>query len=190
MLYSLGFISIVMGTFHEPSLQGGKNLPFFMFLYVLGDYLRCLESKKKICSTQKIFIIYIVLNASLMLCYYLTSNNSIGKLIWLLGYPYCSPLLVLNAVFLFLLFSRMDYKSKAINWLSGSVFAVYIIHHQDFILNHVIKTMVFRLFDFNNNPSFLIPILLILTIMILFCCIIIDKMVSFLWGKFASSIRK
>lgn len=49
---------------------------------------------------------------------------------------YCSPFVVLASLFLFLTFQGLQIKSKFINWIAASVFAVYIIHLNPMIENY------------------------------------------------------
>ena len=103
------------------------------------------------------------------------SGSFIGELIWKLSYPYCSPVLILNAVLLFLLFSRLHFKSKLVNWLAGSGFAIYILHHQHFVLYKLIGPVVLFLYGEHNLPIFLIFYLGLFSFVIMFVCIVIDK---------------
>ena len=45
-----------------------------------------------------------------------------------LFYDYCSPIQLLQATLLFVLFTRMQIKSRAVNWLAGSGLAVFVFH--------------------------------------------------------------
>lgn len=44
------------------------------------------------------------------------------------GYSYSSPLVILQAVFLFLGFAKMHFTSKVVNWCAASCFAIFLIH--------------------------------------------------------------
>ncbi len=51
------------------------------------------------------------------------------------GYNYCGPLVILQGVFLFLLFGRMKFKNNIINWCASSCLAIYLIHMHPSIKN-------------------------------------------------------
>lgn len=44
------------------------------------------------------------------------------------GYSYAAPLVILQAIFLFLVFGRMHLSSKFINWCASSCLAIFLIH--------------------------------------------------------------
>ena len=182
LLVVLGFISVYMGILHEPSLNTGKNLVLFMFLYVLGD---CLNVKKNIYirySFLQIVLVYLLFNVALVYGYTTNHSSFLGRVLWNLSYPYCSPFLIVNAVILFMLFSKMDFKSKYVNWLSSSVFAVYIIHHQHFILYSIIGPIAINIIKMAKDPLIVISSLCFLSMLILLVCILIDKIFIPLWN--------
>ena len=176
LLAMLGFMAIYMGwMMQDTSMADGKNLILFMFLYVLGDCLKHnKENTDKVC-TIIIGGIYLFLNVALVYLYAIYPNNYIGKTIWNVSYPYCSPVLILNAVLLFLLFSRLHFKSNVINRLASSVFTIYILHHQHYVLYNLIGPVVFFIYRLYNVPIVLILDLCSLSIFIMFICIAIDK---------------
>jgi len=161
---------------HDSSMIDGKNLVLFMFLYVLGD---CLKSFKEVTDripTCAIVLSYLLLNIALFVGYITFFDSFVGKAIYRLGFPYCSPVLIFNAVLLFLMVGRLHFKSKAVNWLAGSVFAVYILHHQHLILHGWIKPCVLYTYHTIDTPWILILILGIQSLALMISFIMIDKM--------------
>ena len=191
LLLVLGFIAIYMGwMMHDASMTDGKNLVLFMFLYVLGDNLK--HNKKIIdnVSTPILGGFYLFLNATLVYLYTIYSDTFIGKTIWNVSYPYCSPIFILNAVVLFLIFSKLHFKSKAINWLASSVYTIYILHHQHYVLYNLIGPFVFSLYKLHHLPIILIIYLAIYSLAIMSICIIIDKFVGPLQYYFIRNLTK
>lgn len=45
-----------------------------------------------------------------------------------IGYSYSAPLVILQAVFLFLAFAKMKFTSTIVNWCAASCFAIFLIH--------------------------------------------------------------
>ena len=178
-------ISLFAGVMEETSLHDGKNLVLFMFLYVLGDCLREYKNDLQRIRTWILLLSYFLLNVGIMAVWMNTTETMVGKAVWRLSYPYCSPLLILNAVLLFLLFGRFNIKSKIINYLATSVFAVYIIHHQSFIKNTVIAPIVTSIYNSSSEPVVIIISLCCLTIGILLCSFAIDKLLTPLWSFLA-----
>ena len=192
LLIVLGFISVYMGTMQEisifagvmgeTSLHDGKNLVLFMFLYVLGDCLRVYKNELLSIRTWVLVLLYLLLNAGIMVTWLNTTETIISKAVWRLSYPYCSPFLIINAVLLFLLFGRFEIKSKIINYCATSVFAVYIIHHQSFIKDSILAPIVTNIYNSCPRPFVLICSLFFFTLIILLCCFGIDKLFTPLWS--------
>ena len=176
LLAALGLVAVYMGTMHEPSLFNGKNLILFMFVYVLGDCLRALSSKYEKWKFRWLLLAYISLNVLLIVSYTCFYDNFLGKIIWKVSYPYCSPVLILNALLLFVVFSKLSFKSRTINYLSSSVLSIYILHHQHFVLYTLIGPIVYHIYDATGNQLVLFIGLCAFTILIMVACIAIDKL--------------
>lgn len=177
MLMYLGFIAVYMGCVHDPSLKDGKNIALFMFVYVLGDCLNAFKLQYDTWKLKWIILAYLTLNVLLVLCYVSFHGNLIGKLLWAMSFPYCSPVLILNASLLFIIFSKICFKSQVVNWLSASVLSVYVLHHQHLILYSLIGPIVVQLYTISYNSTILLISLSLITIAILMICIAIDKIV-------------
>ena len=177
LLSVLCFIAIYMGCFmHDRSLIDGKNLALFMFLYVLGDSLKSFREKTDKIATYVLVASYLILNLLLVMTYITFSDTIIGKALWRLSYPYCSPVLIFNAVLLFLMAGRLHFKSRAVNWLAGSVFAVYILHHQHYVLYNLIQPCVMQVYGMIESPSTLILTLGVMSLAIMMILIVVDKL--------------
>lgn len=172
----LGFIAVYMGTMQEKSLYDGKNLPFFMFMYALGDYLKQSERKINVINSFIIFIVWLFFNCALIYTIIHYEGTIVCNVVWLLSYPYCSPLLIINAVLFFLMFSRLDFSSTFVNSVAGSVFTVYILHHQHFIMEAVIRPIVDYFYSLNNTPGVFLLYIALLTIIVMIVSIILDKL--------------
>ena len=135
LLVVLGAISVYFGSTHgDPSISDGKNLVNFIFLYLLGHSIKHYLPQIKI---KQAFIIcaYLLLNTCIIVSLLVFPREStIGSIIWNITCPYCSPVLILNAVLLFVVFSRITLYSKPINAIASSMFAVYLLHCHPFII--------------------------------------------------------
>lgn len=181
LLVVLGFISVYMGTMQDTSLLDGKNLALFMFLYVVGDSINFYSGILAKIKTTYVILSYIILNILIVLAYYHLDGTSLEILIWLSAYPYCSPVLIINAVLLFIIFGRMHIRSKVINSLASSVFTIYVLHHQHFILYTLIGAIALKIYHFFTTPASIICGLFLFTVIILMACIIVDKLFNPLW---------
>lgn len=186
LLAVLGFIAIYMAMVGDKSLSDGKNLVYFIFIYVIGNTVKVYSEQFRNIRTFPLLISFIVGNVFLVsMCFF---DDLIYKIVWKLAYPYCSPILVINAICLFLLFDRMKFKSCVINWAASSSLAIYVIHQQDFILYNIIKPIILKIVDqWGANPLIVITILGGLTCIIMLLSLLIDKLItplySFSYGK-------
>ena len=171
LLIALGFIAIYMGNLHESSLRGGKNLSLFMFLYVIGDSLRANKSIYEGYSLWKLVLVWFLLNVILVLGFMMGRDAIIGKVLWLMSFPYCSPILITNATLLFVIFAKLEIRSNVINWLSSSVLSVYIIHHQHYVLYSIIGVAALYGYRILTSPAILFLYLSALTVIVNLLCI-------------------
>ena len=107
-------------------IAGGYSPYSFIFLYLLAQYMRLYPNKM----TNKgpyfylSFFLSITLTASIVS--FLSIRYSIGEGIsWL---SMVSPFIILESVLFMLFFSKLCIKSKIINWIASSCFAVYLFH--------------------------------------------------------------
>lgn len=147
-----------------------------MFLYVLGDCLRSFKKLTNRIPANILVLSYLALNIVLFVGCVFFSASFVGKAIYKLGFPYCSPVLIFNAVLLFIIVGRLHLKSKTVNWLAGSVFAVYILHHQHLILYGLIQPCVLYTYHVVETPLELILLLGMLSLGFMVIFIMIDKL--------------
>ncbi len=176
-----GIITFYWGWFAQhPSLFDGKNIVNFVFLYLMGHWIRVriVIRNGKATKARILYIIaYLVVAVSIGLALYL-SNEIIQNHIKRLCYGYNSPVLILMSVLFFLIFTTLDFKSKTINWIAGSVFAVYCIHEAQYFFREQWYSFFEKQYLTNNS---IFPIVLIGTCLLLFVlCILIDKIRDFI----------
>lgn len=104
-----------------------------------------------------------------------------------LAFDYAAPLVLLQAVFLFVFFARLTFQSKFINWCAASCFAIFLIHMHPTIKNIGYYGFTRSLYDF---PVFKHIIILVgLIIAVFFGSIIIDKLRIFISNSCYSFIK-
>lgn len=124
----LGFVASYMAmTKGDSSMLTGKNLVNFAFLYYCGRMLNLYKAKWTDWHTGYILLAYIGLNFALVIGY-LYSPSVLRSALWHLSYRYSSPVLLLNSVLFFMLFGKMHFKSKMVNYLASSSLAIYLFH--------------------------------------------------------------
>ena len=102
--------------------QYGYNFLNFLFMYLIGAYLRRAKAGKPLIDLM-----------GMAIC--LT-----GVLVWQNFYPsiaraYCNPFVIGMAVFVFRLFTRLHFSCKAVNALAKGAFTCFLLH--DFFLPHI-----------------------------------------------------
>lgn len=90
-----------------------------------------------------------------------------------IGYDYAAPLVILQAVFLFLVFSKMRFKSKFVNWCASSCFAIYLIHMHPTIKEIGYYSLTESLYNCPPLQHYLLLFIVIITIF--FASILVDK---------------
>lgn len=190
MLFFLGIIAVYFGMMQgDSSLKDGKNLVNFMFLYFLGwtihHYQSVWENVRKYCW----IVFFMILNClTFIILLKFNRHSYIGQIMWQCSFLYCSPLLILNSILLFMFFSGLHFHSKVINYLGCSTFAVYIIHCQPTFHKYIIMPLItiistnyFSYTQSSLNIVFMYIIFIGLTIGIMLMSIGIDKALTPLW---------
>ena len=182
LIVILCFISIYIGTTQgDPTLSEGKNLVNFSLLYILGNTLRTYEGIWKSLSNKYLIPLYLSLNFLLVFLYCILDSDIIRKLIWIISFEYCSPILIINGILFFIIIARYELHSKWINYIASSMFAVYLVHCQPFIEQHIIRSIMEYILSIANNSLLLLLYCIFFTAIIMFVSIIIDKGFSPLW---------
>lgn len=92
---------------------------------------------------------------------------------------YDSPLAVIAALYFLLVFSKLDFQSRTVNWLAMSAFSIYIIHE------NALVSPIYQQFFISLHES--VPLILWLimlpgaVIVLGFGCILIDKLRILAW---------
>ncbi len=103
------------------SLHGGQygyTVVNFLLLYCIGAYLRLSELGKKLSFHR--CLLGFLLCASLVWLWSLVSPD--------LAWAYCNPILILEAVFLFLASLKLSFRSRFVNTLAKSSYTCYLLN--------------------------------------------------------------
>ncbi len=176
LLIVSGFVTFYWGWLSQhPSLNDGKNVMNFIFLYMLGHWLRTaiVEKNNKVRKERPRYIISYMAVASCLGVMLYFSNEHHQDLIKRICYGYNSPILILMSVLFFLIFTTFDFKSKVINWIAGSVFAVYCVHENYYFFRDEWYSF-FEQQYLTNNGSFSV-VLIGICVCLFVICILFDK---------------
>lgn len=129
-------ISVYFGYFDKEGVLSGYSLLNFWLIYSIGFYIRN-HMRMEDMHVRYLLMAFVLLNILFFFSLYYSLNNApIFDRIMRLSFNYNSIGLILNAIIIFLLFTKIRINnSKTINYISSSMFAVYIIHEQPTIRN-------------------------------------------------------
>ncbi len=131
----LSIISIYFGYFDQEGSLSGKSLLNFWLIYSIGYYIHNHVQETQIPVPTVLFALLILNMLISTTLYYSINNAAVFESIMRLSFYYNSIGLILNALLIFLLFTKIKMASKVVNYISSSMFAVYIIHEQPLIRN-------------------------------------------------------
>lgn len=105
--------------------QGGQTIISFILIYMIGAYLRLYDVLNKIVSIKKplLFLLLVFLVQYPMICWESIERITLDERTFL---AYHNPFVILEAVVIFVLFSKLNIQSKLINSLASSAFTCYI----------------------------------------------------------------
>ena len=172
MCLILAFISVYIGIKSDDvSLNGGKNIVNFIFLYFIGHGIKMGYFVPNF--TLKTWIlVYLVFNVLECAIYILSYGHGLAGKLFTYGWGYNTPLLIVNAVLFFIMFTKLKMDSSFISSVARSVFPVYLIHSNLNIQNvlwPIVKSLSYGNLLISN---------LITTVVIMLTCILIDKILS------------
>ena len=185
----LAFMTFYVGDIKrvDDSLLDGKNLLNFIFIYSVGYLLAFYKEKLRKIPSSVLLLAFILISVLSVTAYLKVDSEFLSTRIWNLTYPYNSPLLILSSVLVFLLFGRLNIQSPRINWLAGSVFAVYLIHAKGWrmISYYLQQTEGFM----NHSPLCVFPVVFLLCVILMTLCMIVDKLLNPLWQWVADKAK-
>jgi hypothetical protein len=150
--------------------DNGKGLPNMIVIYIIGRYLGKYPEGNRWTGLQNTKLTVLFL---LNLCVIVGLNLATGKLtgsISTLWSRDCSLFILLSALLLFELFSRIHFKSEGVNRIAGSVLAVYVFSpFVQFVMEQYID---FESFDGKAVLPFLIAGLVLVNVCV---CVIVDQ---------------
>jgi hypothetical protein len=171
-------ISFVLGQF-VPSLQGGKNPINFILIYYIGNYLRTEFVMPESINTKKIIYIYVIFNCLFFITMLFTENYLIfvNKALFRVFFPYNGFGLMINSILFFLIFTRLNFSSKVVNWLASSSLSVYLLHENEYLSLYLYNYIEYFQSYIDNSIVFSFFIILF-SILIFTVAVFIDKLIS------------
>lgn len=186
------------GKFFE---NNGYNFYHFIFIYMIGGYLRrypikeTYHLKNMTINGYRCFLVFgfffaIFVNYSFTQLAYRISNydsvfNMISNDLLYSHFMYSNPFVIIQTICYFLLFETLNIKSKIINLLSSCTFGTYLFHDND-----IVRANIYKFFEIDNgyysSYNMIIKLFIVLIIIFIMGIIIelIRKILIFILFKF------
>lgn len=190
LLAILTFMSVYIGNVTEGdiSLVEGKNLTNFLLLYTLGNTIRHNQNLINGCSQTKLVTSYLLFNALLVVGFMYVPLIA-GK-IWKYSYAYDSPIIMVNSVWIFAIFSKLDVKSKFVNWMGSGVFACYLLQCPAILWKNCFERPIQYIYGFANEPWQILPIMVLYAAVAMLIMGSIDKVLNPIWNRLVAFAAK
>lgn len=167
--------------------KNGYSAISFMGLYLLMRYLHKyppLYPGSQVYFNMTIYlacVLIITFLAILQILHMIPSWLMFGKM-----YSYINPLVIIESLALFLLFTKFEFKNKAINFIAASTFAVFLLHSNPNIAKPYFAPLINNIYQSYDGIACLSIIFAILVI-IFFLAVITDQiriwLGSCIWKK-------
>ncbi|MBO7607678.1 MAG: hypothetical protein J6T28_08710 [Paludibacteraceae bacterium] len=167
------FIVVFWLAEHVIMRSMGENLNYFL-VYLIGRWISKVGTEPLSNNAGKRYLITTFIIFVLSYSAYIFLHYDAEKMCcFVLGYSYASPFVILQAVFLFLFFSKINIRGKFINWSAASCLAIFLIH-----MHPLIKDVGYYAF---TRSFYIEPFMEHCAILIFFICgvfcgsILVDK---------------
>lgn len=172
-IYAWGFVAV-------NAFAGGYSTISFMGLYLLARYVKIHKPKWSQMSKLKDLLVIIVCVLSMAGLSFATAY---------VGHPmsgkfcgsYICPLVIIQAMFMVMMFSKFHIRSNLINWVATSCFAVYLLHTHISIFYDYFKPTIALLYARYNGILCIITIGAFL-LSVFVAAIIIDQPRKWMWN--------
>lgn len=156
-------------------LRAGYSLPSFMALYLLARYMRIHQPWFTKFNRSTDFSIYIATGGFMTLAVFFLRHYNLGGFLFF----YNSPIVIIEAMFFLLFFSKFRFSSKPVNWVAASALAIYLTHSNSYLAKYYDGTI----FRWTAELPYLSFILCCITLIITVFCvsILLDKVRLLLW---------
>lgn len=165
---------------------GGYSGMSFIGLYLLAQYLR--RHGGKLCSMKwwhnlLLYLLFTIIPVIISYCcIYAKDFEHLPAL------SYNSLFVVAASVSLLLMFRQFSFKSRIVNWLSASAFAIYLVHQAPGVNGLYLK--FFKESYQSMHGALFIPFAILATSIIGLICVIFDKLRIVIWEQILSVVDK
>lgn len=131
---------------HSDFNRNGFCYNHFVLMYMLGGYIARFGIEFK---SSRLILGYIFTSILIVLPPHIVRG-------------YVNPFVIIQAICVFLLFEKMRFQSRWINYLAASTFSVYLIHDEDVYSRPFLRAMVANFYSlFSSDWCFLLGLIIV-----------------------------
>lgn len=167
--------------------ERGYSTISFIGLYLLARYFAKYKPSISVLDKKVYFMVYIISSLLIALLFFISKKYGINTLGTKLFY-YNNPLVVISAFSLLLFFSKLKIRSKMVNWLGASSFAIFLLHTNPNLCKQYFIPTVRFIYTSHDGILCLLNILVFLLFLSIIA-ILFDQLRIVLWKKVAPIFR-
>ena len=162
----LGIGEYVCGLFGGGILKG-YSLIWFLYIYMIGRYLRMYPTR---ISTTALLLLFVGSLTAHTLLLYTT-----------LGYTdFVNPFIIIQSVCILLLFTRLSFQSKTVNYIASSTLMVYLVS-MHIRLAETYKDQIRYLYESSSSTAMFIVQVAVFCVGVFVCAIALGKVCQWTW---------
>ena len=138
ILIAFFLIQTVYGCLHAANFfDNGYGPLSFIGLYLLGRYISIYNPRVSTFKGRYYLLAYLscAILLTLLSIIVIEADKNCDPIL----FTYINPIVIVESLALLLYFSKLQFKSKAVNWIASSAFAVYLFHANPNLLKGVFK---------------------------------------------------
>lgn len=151
----------------------------FVMLYLIGRYLKLHYTRQY---TQKVDMV-IYLSSGTLTAILAVVLHKFGCDTYR-AFCYNSPFVLINAVAIFLFFTKLHFTSRIINYLASSCLAIYLMQEGGIHVYAQIKSIYMN----SGVDSHFFSMILIFFVASMFIPLVVDKIRIYIFGKFEAKV--
>lgn len=97
---------------------------------------------------------------------------------------------MVNSVWIFAIFSKLDVKSRFVNWMGSGVFACYLLQCPAILWKNCFERPIQYIYGFANEPWQILPIMVLYAAAAMLIMGSIDKVLNPIWNRLVAFAAK
>ena len=149
-----------------------------MSIYMIGRYMRLYPNRYTTMNKWGDMLIYFAVSLLGAVCTYVSVRHGAE------GYrffSYASPTIIMASVYFFLFFTKISFRSRAINWIAVSAFAVYVLNCEGHFWSFYLSTN--HSWWLNGSPQAYVINTLLFNVAVFAVAILLDKIRIIVWQQ-------